>query len=231
MRDQAGLLGEALSPTAPHLERRAATRYPARMSVSCRPAGEPGTTWRARVPNISAFGIGLLLDSPVQPSALLELELANAARGVARTVLVRVVHVTAAERGWLAGCACALELGDAELRLFRAGRVKPVGPDCRRWVRFPCNVETVCYSCDTIPGERTPAQVLNMSPGGIGFLLPCEFAVGTLLHFELPRLPKQPTVQKLVRVVNARKAPKRDWFLGCEFAFQFQEDELRDLLS
>jgi hypothetical protein len=91
-------------------------------------------------------------------------------------------------------------------------------------------VETVCYTCETSPGERRPARVLNISPGGIGLLLPCQFALGTLLHFELPADSNQISRILLVRVARVMEQSPGMWFLGCEFAHRLDEEELRTLL-
>jgi hypothetical protein len=158
--------------------------------------------------------------------------LENPARGLTRQVLARAVHVQEwPGRGWLIGCAFAKELDEASLRLLRAERVEPSGGDARRWVRFPCNVETVCQTCETMPGEQRPARILNVSPGGVGLLLPCEFAAGTLLSLEMPAPNGGAPRPALVRVVRALPNGPAGWFLGCEFADRLSEQELEGLLN
>jgi hypothetical protein len=138
--------------------------------------------------------------------------------------------VTSRERGeWIVGCALVSEISDADLATFQAERVRPETPDCRAWVRFPCNVETICYSVDTVPGEQLPARILNISAGGVGLLLPCQFESRTLLNLLLPPKPGQPPRKVLVRVVQAKPYDQGDWFLGCEFADQFTDEELEAL--
>jgi hypothetical protein len=214
-------------------ERRAAVRRPTTLWVSCRDAGAEGAgRWRARLQDVSPLGVGLLLPRALKPSTLLRVELENSARGLSRQVLARVVHVLQNAGGnWLVGCAFAKELDDVSLRLLRAERVRAAGGDARRWVRFPCNVETVCQTCETAPGERRPARILNVSSGGVGLLLPCEFGEGTLLTFELPPADDQPPRQALVRVIRALEHGSAGWFLGCEFADQLSERELQSLVG
>ena len=127
---------------------------------------------------------------------------------------------------WIVGLAFISELDNAELRLFQAERIKPAIADGRRWVRFPCNVETLCYTCETIPGERRKVQILNISAGGIGPLLPCEFSAGTVLRLELPADMTQPARLLLVRVIHCVEMAGRGWMLGCEFADQLGTEEL-----
>jgi hypothetical protein len=56
-----------------------------------------------RVVNVSNMGVGLRLVRRVEPGTLLAVDLANAAKGFAKTVLVRVTHSTAESGGCLVG--------------------------------------------------------------------------------------------------------------------------------
>lgn len=223
-------LDEELSARHPSEERRAALRYRSTTTSSCRPAGTSFTV-QAGVRDVSNYGIGLLLTEPIELSTLLELDLIQPNGKLLRTVLARVVHVECwSEDEWLIGCAFTAELSDAELKLFHAERVRPPAGDGRRWVRFPCNVETVCYTWVTAPGEQCAARILNISAGGIGLLLPCQFEGGTLLLFKVPGSPAQAPQSMLVRVVRCIEQDNGDWFLGCEFVEKLSDDEVRALL-
>jgi hypothetical protein len=173
------------------------------------------------------LGVAFLSSRRLALSVLLEVELSKVGRGTLRKILGRVVHVQAYRAGvWLVGCAFTAELTDDELRLFQAERIRPSEIDSRRWVRFPCNVETVCWTSETVPGEQRPARVVNISPGGIGLLLPCEFRQGTLLRFQMPTEATQPGREMLVRVVRAIEHATGYWFHGCEFANRLGDEEL-----
>jgi hypothetical protein len=219
------------SSRPPCEERRVSVRFPTSLQAevhAVRPASP--APWLARVRDISAHGIGLVLPHPVEPGALLTGDVESPSGNLTRTILARVVHVTARARGeWVVGCALVSELSDADLGAFRAERVRPAAPDCRAWVRFPCNVETICYSVDTVPGEQLPARILNISAGGLGLLLPCQFESRTLLNLLLPPQPGEPPRRVLVRVVTAKPYGQGDWFLGCEFADQLSDEELAAL--
>jgi hypothetical protein len=212
-------------------ERRATVRYRSKLSASCHPiSGGSGTAWRARVHDVSALGIGLVLSHPLEPGRLIEVNLERSAGVMIHSLLARVVHVQSVGSDWLVGSAFTAELDDTDLQLFQAARVPTRAGDCRRWVRFPCNVETVCYTCETAPGERAPARVLDISPGGIGLILPCEFPVGIILHCELPSVGGLETRKLLVRVVRAIEHANGDWFHGCEFAQRLGSEEVKQLL-
>jgi hypothetical protein len=214
-------------------ERRVALRFPTSLRTAAGPVPrpvEPEAPWQARLRDVSAYGLALMLPHPVEPSTVLTADLESPERGVVRNVLARVVHVTAREPGqWVVGCALISELSDEDLRRFHAERARPAATDCRAWVRFPCNLETVCYSVDTAPGEQLPARILNVSAGGVGLLVPCQFDSKTLLNLQLPPRPPQPGRQVLVRVVHARPFGNGDWFLGCEFADRLTDAELEAL--
>jgi hypothetical protein len=121
-------------------------------------------------------------------------------------------------------------LSDATLRLFDAQRLPTTGGDDRRWVRFPCNVETACYALDSAPGEQSPARIINISAGGMGLMLPCEFSPGTLLRLEVDGTPAHAAGPILLRVVRAIPQRDRDVFHGCEFADPLSPKEFQALL-
>jgi hypothetical protein len=232
MRNWAATLEEEFTPRPANEERRATVRYRSGLHVPCRLADDPAAgAWKARVRDLSTLGVGLVLQHKRELADLLEIELVKANGVLVRTVLARVIHVEEdGPRSWLVGCAFVSELTDAEMHLFQAEAIRPKTKDHRRWVRFPCNVETICYTCETSPGERRPARVLNISPGGIGLLLPCQFDKGTLLHFELPADSNQISDTLLVRVARVMEQSPGMWFLGCEFAHRLEDEELRALL-
>jgi hypothetical protein len=213
-------------------ERRASVRHRVPLRVAFRLVDDAGgCAGEAPVRDLSNLGIGLILPQPLQLSALVDIELRSARSLLVRPVLARVVHIVEETlRSWIVGCAFTTELTAEELSLFNAEAVRPKVPDSRRWVRFPCNVETVCYTWETSPGERRPARILNISPGGIGLLLPCQFTQGTLLNFELPSGMNRPDRTLLVRVARVIEQSPGVWFLGCEFVHRLDDDELRMLL-
>lgn len=210
-------------------ERRGAARH----SLAVKAPFFVGDETQARtavLSDISSLGIGLLVDDPPELGALLEIDLRPASRGTLLPVLARVVHVEAEEKGrWRVGAAFVAELEDDLLAAFQAERRRSDGEDARRWVRFPCNVETVCWTSETAPGERRPARIVNVSPGGIALLLPCDFSQGTLLRFRPPAFPDRPDADLLVRVMRVAQHSHGWWFHGCEFVETIAEDDLKVL--
>lgn len=224
MSEQAASPALDLAPWVPGTERRALVRLAAALRATYRLLGSD-VAGRAEVRNLSALGAGLLLPSAVGASALLQLDVER----LKRLLFARVVHVE--EPDGLVGCAFVRELDDAVLRLFHAHRLGSAVGDDRRWVRFPCNVETACYAADAAPGEHSPARVVNISAGGMGLLLPCEFGAGTLLKLDLQGTAAHAAGPLLLRVVRATARTAGDWLLGCEFADPLRDEELNVLLK
>ena len=229
MSEQSGSVALESALWFPGMERRALERGPTTLRAAYRLLREEASGW-APVRDLSPLGVGLALSGPVPLGALLHLDFQGTAGGWICGTLARVVHVTA-EDGGLVGCAFVREMDDATLRLFHAQRLPTTGIDDRRWVRFPCHVETACYTVDAAPGEQSPARVVNISAGGMGLLLPCEFGPGTLLNLDLEGTPAHTAGPVLLRVVRAAGRPGGDWVLGCEFARRLSNEEMAALLD
>lgn len=99
-------------------ERRVAERFPVTSDTVCTflsPVLEdfpPG-----RIKNVSSDGIGMILTEKVSAGLLLAVTLANPSRGFAKTMMVRVVHVTPQPGGtYLVGGTFETPLTYEELR-------------------------------------------------------------------------------------------------------------------
>jgi hypothetical protein len=216
-------------PWDPNAERRATGRYGTRLEVGYRLLGTD-IRQTARVRDAATLGVRLFVTNRLHVGQRLAIDFNSATGGRVRAVLGRVIHVAAEQpAGWLVGCGFIGELTDPELRQFQARRARSPARDGRCWVRFPCSVETVCYSLETTPGEKAAARILNVSAGGLALAVPCEFAAGTLLRLDLPGTVGRPARQMLVRVVQSRPESTGSWLLGCEIADRLRDDELQAL--
>jgi hypothetical protein len=86
------------------VDRRAAERYPVNIDATCpflSPVVEDFGTVKIR--DVSMQGVGLLVSRRLEPGSLLTVVLANPVRNFSKTVLVRVVHVTALGASFLVG--------------------------------------------------------------------------------------------------------------------------------
>jgi hypothetical protein len=107
------------------VERRAWVRYGTDLQATCRGSGplrEAG--WPARVQDVSAGGIGLLLRHRFRPGTVLAVELHGASGGCVRVLTVRVVHAAPrtvdSESCWQMGCMLAEPLAEDDLRALLA---------------------------------------------------------------------------------------------------------------
>jgi hypothetical protein len=99
------------------IKRRAEARY------HCGPAtpgrlvkGGDGQSRRAWILNLSAGGVGLLLDEALEAETLLVVHIKSGTTGNWFELAARVVHSTAQASGeWLIGCELAEKLGQEEL--------------------------------------------------------------------------------------------------------------------
>jgi hypothetical protein len=97
-------------------DHRSWVRFPCNVEASCQRVDDSeDVRWAARVMNISAAGIGLMLDRPVENGTLLNLDLRSPTTHSTRTILACVVHVTSRPGEWNVGCNFIRELSDADL--------------------------------------------------------------------------------------------------------------------
>jgi hypothetical protein len=97
-------------------DRRASERFPVNADTSCSFVGPVvDDLGAAKILNISMEGIGLLVGRRVDPGGLLAVSLANPARGLAKTVLVRVAHSTPQGGAYLVGGTFSAPLTYQEL--------------------------------------------------------------------------------------------------------------------
>src|SRR5207248_2667067 len=101
----------------PDTEGRAWVRYPCDSAISFQPLqSRKDGTWRpAKVTNISAKGLGLVLEAPAERGAILSVMLEGSANRFSQPVLVRVVRAKEQPSGWHVGCTFAIPLGEEEL--------------------------------------------------------------------------------------------------------------------
>jgi hypothetical protein len=96
-------------------DRRASDRLPVNAGTGCSFVGPVQDVGPGRVRDVSMEGIGLLLAHRVEIGCTLAIALANPERGFAKTLLVRVAHVTAVPGGFLVGGSFTAPLTYQEL--------------------------------------------------------------------------------------------------------------------
>ncbi len=212
-------------------DRRVWSRYAADIETTCTLAcsGEAASL-PARVRNISLGGVSLATDRPFEPGSLLSIQLPLTDDHPRATVLACVVHVRDAGGGvWHVGCTFARELSAADLEAFGARRARSGLPDQRSWQRFSCDVKALCQPVAAPGPEPFAATVLNLSPSGVGLLLPCPLETGTLLSVELQAASGAFRKTMLACVVHASARTDGQHALGCNFIRSLSEADLQAL--
>ena len=100
----------------PAVDRRAYVRYGSQLKGSCRAlSADRKHRWTAQIRDISASGIGLILNRRFEPGTVLRVKLPGSSSR--RLYLVRVVRVQKhANRTWIVGCVFPRPLTDEEVQ-------------------------------------------------------------------------------------------------------------------
>jgi PilZ domain len=122
-----------LSKTLTGLECRVHPRHESDFQTSLQPIAARGSndvTWPARIRDVSAGGIGLILQRRFERGAGLAIELPDRATGGTYSVFAKVVHVASVPDGsWRLGCLFVNELDDEALQaLLDIGRRQLASP-------------------------------------------------------------------------------------------------------
>jgi serine/threonine protein kinase len=101
-----------------HKDRRAAVRFSTDLASCCQPTCRiKERTWSARIQDISATGIRLLLRRRFEPGTILTAELQGGGLHTTKTMLVRVLRVQEqTPRKWSIGCSFDRQLSELELK-------------------------------------------------------------------------------------------------------------------
>jgi len=116
----------AAPPAEPEgIERRVYTRFAGNLATSCRvTVAVRRSTIEARVRNISAGGISLIVSQPAAPGSLVQIDLRHTQRNYRRGLELRVLYCIEHPSGeWILGGSYLEGLSTDELALFAGGRL------------------------------------------------------------------------------------------------------------
>jgi hypothetical protein len=119
MFEDACALEGSLAPTPPGAERRGAVRYVGNRALLCDvTVGEGGERWTARIHDVSATGIGLLLSRRPERGTILTLRFRPPTDQLVPPLEACVIHATREHPAspFVVGCAFANVLGPEELQ-------------------------------------------------------------------------------------------------------------------
>jgi hypothetical protein len=105
--------------------------------------------------------------------------------------------------------------------------------ECRVSERHPCGLQTSCQPIAARADKdyKWPAEVRDISVGGVGLVLRRRFERGTGLAIEIPGPDGQIADTLLAKVVHVTTRRDGAWLLGCQFVSGLSDDEMQRLLQ
>jgi PilZ domain len=211
-------------------DRRKHQRFATDIRTVCRPVHD-GSELAARVSNVSRSGVNLLVDREVPQGTMIRIDLPTGDETQSTTTLLACIMNSREQDGtWSLGCMFSIELADDEMALFGGEKKRSDGSDKRMWVRSPTKY-TAEYR--VLPGDSSgpsTADVVNISPTGLGMTLNKAIQPGGVLSIALPRNDGQGTMTMLACVVYLSQKGDDQWVAGCNFIRELNERELKQLL-
>jgi hypothetical protein len=205
-------------------ERRVWVRFPHERDVTLRTSAADTEPVRARVRDLSRGGVGLVVDHGYTGADMLNVELPTAHRRTGGAVLAYVLRAVSLPGGaWSLGCAFATELDDDALSALGGCPERTAEPDRRDWGRIPARGTARFFSVGTYCLTHQ-ADILDVSPGGVGLVAGERVEPGSVLSVELT-CPGAPPRSALAGVMAVRAHADGRWVLGCSFIREMAEDE------
>jgi hypothetical protein len=184
------------------------------------------------VRDISRGGVNLQLNRAFEPGAVLSIDLPLGVDRSPRTLQVKVIHAQPQGSGkWSLGCSFDKALNEEDLLSFQVKQPVATAGEKRAWIRFSCEGERPAQATLLInPNNKIQAQVLNISPGGVGLATQRHCEPGTPLKIELIDASGRTSRPMQVRVVHSTSKGEEDWVIGCAFETPLNEEDVAALL-
>jgi len=212
-------------------DRRAHPRFDTEILTVCRPVAD-GTEFQAVIRNVSRSGVSLEMAADLTPGTMVRVDVPHAADAAHTvTLLACVMHLAPLPDGrWTCGCMFSLELSDDELAIFGGQKAQGAHGDQRAWIRHPVH-GTAEYR--VVPGdsdELLTAEVVDLSPCGVGLLLDRQLDPGSVLSVSLHRAKDKPSLSMLASIVYLTDCSDGKWAAGCNFIRELTHDELKSIV-
>ncbi|HLN26834.1 MAG TPA: PilZ domain-containing protein [Gemmataceae bacterium] len=107
---------------------------------------------------------------------------------------------------------------------------KPLTLDRRAYVRLPCNQDAFCSTPNGFGQERWKVRVRDASMGGLALVVPAPVGCKTSLVISLQMFGNCYSRPMIVQVVRCEEQADGSWLLGCRFARQLSDADLRSLI-
>jgi c-di-GMP-binding flagellar brake protein YcgR len=212
------------------VERRIWVRHPCNLQTKYAPETDE-LPLSARILDISRGGARLVVNRSHEPGSLISLELPGPDGKTKCAALACIVHERQiGDEEWELGCSFSRELDEEQLRVFGLGSATPPTDDKRNWPRFTANLTATVQLTNSYNASRWPAQVLDLSPGGIALAVDHEICNGALLTMDLGSANGHMVETILICVVHITTHEDGTRRLGCNFISELDENDLRQLL-
>jgi len=167
-----------------------------------------------------------------EPGSILSVDVPLGPDLAPRSLLVKVVHAQNQGSGkWSLGCALEKNLEEEDLLAFQVKKPAITAGDKRVWIHFSCEGERPPRATVLINrSNKIQADILNISPSGIGLATKRHFDPGMPLRLELVDASGHISRPIQARVVHSTSKGTDDWIIGCSFETPFTEDDLDSLL-
>lgn len=209
-------------------DRRTHPRYDIDVKTSCRTVAD-NESFDARIKNVSLSGVNIVVNLEIPQGTMVRVDLPGTSADHHTTVLACVMNIKPVGSQWALGCMFSQELTETEMHLLGGDKRRADKSDQRSWIRYPVKGK-VEYR--TLPGDEDQptmnAELVNISPTGVGLLLEEEIQPGSVLSLTFPRT-NLPSLTMLACVVYLTNRSVRKWAVGCNFIRELSERELEGL--
>jgi PilZ domain len=210
-------------------DRREQPRHATDIHTICRPVSEDYHV-AIRIQEVSVDGLKFVANKAVRQGTMIRVDLPKLS-GPATTVLACVTHVHDLGKGeWEVGCNFSLELSDDEMRAFGAAKTETGADDARAWVGHPARGTVEFRVLPGHDGLASSAQLVDLSPAGVGLIVDEQLEAGVALTIAMKRLDDKPDRALLACVVYQTERPDGKWAVGCNFLHRLTGSELDELL-
>ncbi|WP_020469249.1 PilZ domain-containing protein [Zavarzinella formosa] len=212
-------------------DRRAHPRFDTEIETVCRPVAD-GEEHKAIIRDVSRSGVKLLLDVELVPGTMVRVDVPHAVNSAHTVTLLACVMrvIPESDDRWSCGCMFSLELNDDELAIFGGKKVQGAHGDQRAWIRHPVRAMA---EYRVLPGEDDillTAEVVNLSPAGVGLLLDRHLDPGSVLSVSLHRAKDKPDLSMLASIVYLTDCSDGRWAAGCNFIRELTHEELKSIV-
>ena len=209
-------------------ERRAGRRLTVNRPVELR---TDKTGWIAQSVDISVKGI--LLRSPESVAVGNPVKVILSRMGAIEEIEVLAVVVRSAETEtgeYLLGCTFTIEISDTTIDEYVGENSSRVAAEQRGWERLSLHGE-LQYELASRPKIVQIAELVNLSPAGLGMVLSEKIEPGELLTFSLKRKHGGEVFQILGCIAYLHQRPDERWSAGCSFLRDLTPRELDSLIK